>query len=119
MKRILIADRDPEVGHSLKEYLGLDYQVYLANNAREIFAVLRETHIDLFLTGIDIPDISIHDLLQQVKAAHPDLPVFIMYIFCDCTLEMEKTIRELAQAIFLKPFDMKKLKLCIDSAFSS
>ena len=118
-KKILIADRDPEVGQSLKEYLDLDYEVFLANDALEIFTILKKTKIDLFLTGIDIPNVSILDLLQRVKNKYPDLPVFVMYIFCDCTFEMEKNVRELAQAIFLKPFDMKKLKLCIDAAFSS
>jgi len=117
-KKILIADRDPEVGQSLKEYLDLDYEVFLANDALEIFTILKKTKIDLFLTGIDIPNVSILDLLQRVKNKYPDLPVFVMYIFCDCTFEMEKNVRELAQAIFLKPFDMKKLKLCIDAAFS-
>ena len=113
-KRILIADGDREVGGSICEFLKSDYQVFYVSDGREILPAIRDKKVDLLLTDLDVPNVYIYHLLSEVKEKYPGLPVALMYVYCDYTQEMEKTIRRMADAIFLKPFDMEEVKRRID-----
>jgi hypothetical protein len=37
-----------------------------------------------------------------------------MYVYFDCSQKMEESIRNMADAVFIKPFDLQKLKKRID-----
>ncbi len=109
-RRILLVDRDPDVGNSLQEFLKDDYEVFYLNDGSDILPSILKYDIDLVLTDIDLPNTYFYTVLNQLKTSFPQIPVFVMYVYCDCTQEMEEIIRKLADAIFLKPFDLQELK---------
>ncbi|MEJ2636902.1 MAG: response regulator [Calditrichia bacterium] len=117
-RRILVADGDKDVGCSITECLKEDYDVFWVSDGKAILPTISNKKIELLLTDIDIPNIYIYSLLNQIKETSPDLPIIIMYVYCDCTQEMEDTIRKMSDAIFLKPFDMQELKKRIDHLLS-
>lgn len=117
-RRILVADGDREVGLSIQEYLKRDYTVYYVDNGKDILSTIEENNIELLITDIEIPNVYIYNLINQIKDKNPDFPLILMYVYCDYTQEMEATIRRLADAIFLKPFDMGELKKRIDFLLS-
>lgn len=109
-KRILIADRDKDVARSIGETLRDEYSVLYVRDGRLIERVIRDSQVDLLLTDINLPNISFYSTLQKIKSEFPGVPVIIMYVYCDCPPEMEKNIRRLADATYLKPFDVMELK---------
>ncbi|GAB4335061.1 MAG: hypothetical protein Kow0037_14360 [Calditrichia bacterium] len=113
-KRILIADRDKDVARSIGETLKDEYSVLYVRDGRLIERVVRESQVDLLLTDINLPHISFYSTLQKIKTEFPGLPVIIMYVYCDCPAEMENNIRRMADATYLKPFDVVDLKKRID-----
>ncbi|MFZ0389977.1 MAG: response regulator [Calditrichia bacterium] len=111
---ILVVDRDREVGNSISEFLRDDFDIHIVNNGRDVLDTIRKHEIKLLLTDIDLPDVYFYQLLNRIKEEFPALPVILMYVYCDCTQEMEDTLRQLADAIFLKPFDLQELKKRIE-----
>lgn len=113
-RRMLIVDRDSEVGRSIQEFFQDDYEVFFLDDGTEIISTIDKRKIELLLTDIDIPNIYIYNLLPQLNALFPELRIIIMYVYCDYTQEMENTIRRMVDAIYLKPFDLLELKKRID-----
>ena len=113
-EKILVVDKDPDVGLSIQEYLKDDYDVYFVQDGKQIIPTIQKNNIDLILTDIDIPHVYIYNLLSQIRNSFPDIPIILMYVYFDYTQEMEATLRRLADALFLKPFDMDQLKKRIE-----
>ncbi len=114
-KRILVADRDVDVGNSIREFLKDDYEVFFVDDGQKIIPYIKKYQIDLILTDIEISNIYFFNLITEIKQLYPNIPVLIMYVYCDYTQEIEETIRRVADAIFLKPFDLQELRKRIDT----
>ena len=114
-KRILVADRDVDVGNSIREFLKDDYEVFFVDDGQKIIPYIKKYQIDLILTDIEISNIYFFNLITEIKQHYPNIPVLIMYVYCDYTQEIEETIRRVADAIFLKPFDLQELRKRIDT----
>jgi PAS domain S-box-containing protein len=54
------------------------YRVVEARNGSEALASLRETHPDLLLTDVVVPDFGTEELEWQVRSLRPDLPILYM-----------------------------------------
>ncbi len=113
-ERLLIADADIDVGQSIYEFLKDDYDICFTSDGQQIYSLVEQKNIQLVITDIELPNIYIYQLLNQIKEYHPEIPIIIMYVYCDYTQEMEDYIRQMADAIFLKPFDLQELKKRID-----
>ena len=79
MKRVLIVDddrRSRRVLQILVERLGLESQA--VDNAEDALATLREESAALVLTDLKMPGATGIDLLGQIRAEHPKLPVVLI-----------------------------------------
>jgi two-component system, NarL family, invasion response regulator UvrY len=86
MTRILIADDHAVVRRGISCLLAgtPDLQVAgEAQNAREALALARNAHWDLVLLDIGLPDGNGLDVLKQIKAEKPGLPILIFSMSCD------------------------------------
>ncbi len=108
--RILVVDNDPDVGLSIQEYLRDEFDVYFVQDGKQIIPTIQKNQIDLILTDIHIPNVYIYNLLSQIRNSFPDIPIILMYVYFDYTQEMEATLRRMADALFLKPFDLDELR---------
>jgi len=113
-KRILVADSDKDICRSLYEFFKDDYEVFLVYDGKDVLQLISENNIELLLTDLNIPNVYIYNLLNKIKEKFPELPIIIMYVYCDSTQEMEDTIRKIASAFFRKPFDLNELKKRIE-----
>jgi DNA-binding NtrC family response regulator len=113
-KKILVLDQDKDVCQSIKEYLKEDYDVFARTGVNNILDTIRENNIDLIISDVDLPDGYIYRVLDDLKSSTAKVPVILMYVFFDCSQKMEENIRNMAEAVFLKPFDLQKLKKRID-----
>jgi len=113
-KKLLILDKDKDICRGLEEYLKDDYDIFQCSNAENIINTIHENNIDLIITDIDLPNGYIYKFLDDLKSSALKIPVILMYVYFDCTQRMEDIIRNLVDAIFLKPFDLQELKKRID-----
>ncbi len=83
MKKILIADDHPVVRQGLKKIIAETESFEVAAEAGsgpEVLSAVRESDFDVVLLDLSMPGASGLDVLKQVKAEKPDLPVLILSV---------------------------------------
>ena len=113
-KKILVLDKDKDVCQGIKEYLKEDYEVFACTSVDNILNTIQENNIDLIISDVDLPNGYIYRFLNDLKSSAAEIPVILMYVCFDCSQKIEESIRNMADAVFLKPFDLQKLKKRID-----
>ncbi|MBI3902403.1 MAG: response regulator transcription factor [Nitrosomonadales bacterium] len=84
MIRILIADDHAIVRHGLKQIIEKSGEMCVvaeADRGAEVLRKLREIECDVVLLDVSMPDMSGVDVLKQIHAERPHLPVLILSIY--------------------------------------
>ncbi len=77
--RILIADDEPLIRKSLYESLRMEgYEAEMASDGEEALQKMARIPIDLVIADIKMPKLSGIDLLKEIKAKYPDIPVLLI-----------------------------------------
>lgn len=93
-ERILIVDDDRVIREGLQRILKAeDYVVEALSNGRQAIDRLEEVDFDLTITDLKMPGMSGLEVLQAIKAEHPDLPVILItgYAAIDNAVEVMKS----------------------------
>jgi two-component system nitrogen regulation response regulator GlnG len=86
MIRVAIADDHPEMRVALRLLLSMDKEIEIVcvtSNGQEAVDCVKRLQPDVLLTDIRMPGSSGIDLLREVRAAHPTLPVIVMTAHSD------------------------------------
>ena len=112
---VLIVDDDDGLRDALHLTLDEEYAVVDAAHGRTALSMVRSERIDLVLLDILMPDVDGLEILQELKALEPDLPVIM--------LTGVKTVRTTVAAMKLgasdyltKPFQEEELRAAIRRA---
>ncbi|OFV99956.1 MAG: Fis family transcriptional regulator [Acidobacteria bacterium RIFCSPLOWO2_02_FULL_61_28] len=106
---LLVIDDEPEIRDTLETLLTLEgYQVELASNAQAGLERLERKPFDLVLLDVALPDRSGLDLLGDVRAANPALPVVMITAYGSVESAVE-AMRRGASNYVTKPWDNEKL----------
>ena len=78
-KRLFVVDDDPSVRESLKKVLAeAGYEVLSAGDGAEAQAMFDERPIDLLILDVNLPTRDGWDVLEDVTAKHPFLPIVMI-----------------------------------------
>ena len=117
--RILIADDDGGICHTLQEILeGCDCTVETAHDGAEALIRIQQRPFDLVLSDVVMPNMDGYELYQAVKRDHPDLPILMMTSFHydkDHIIKRSR-LQGLDGVIFKKPVDPGRLRDAIAEA---
>ena len=116
MKRVLVVDDDRQMRRTLQiliERMGLESSA--AADASEARTQLREGRFDLVLSDLMMPDTSGVELLEEIRAEHPNLPVILITAYGTIQTAIE-AMRKGASDYVLKPFDNESLELILRKA---
>ncbi|HYA48186.1 MAG TPA: sigma-54 dependent transcriptional regulator [Burkholderiales bacterium] len=88
------------------------YGVSAALSAAKAFEIIDKEDIDLVVTDIKMPETDGMEVLRQVKARHPDVPVVMVTAYGSITQAVE-TLKAGALDYVVKPFDVEELKIIV------
>jgi len=103
---VLVVDDEPLICELMtRELRAKNYTVKAAHSGNEGYNVVREGGIDVVISDVRMPDGTGIDLLKQVKASHPRLPLILMTGYSGITIEEALALG--SAAVLVKPFDRK------------
>ncbi|HMP97892.1 MAG TPA: sigma-54 dependent transcriptional regulator [Kiritimatiellia bacterium] len=115
MKRLLIVDDEFGSRQSLQAVFNRDYEILLAENAREALEHLDRNRVDLAILDYMMPDIDGVSLLKDMQTRYADLP-FIMVSASSTVRPVVDAIRAGAFDFVSKPFDVQEIRAVVARA---
>ena len=118
METILIVDDEknyPRILGAVLEEEG--YEIFTANSGPEALETLDGTDVDLVLTDMKMPIMDGIQLLENIKAKDPELPVIMMTAHGTVDKAVE-AMQKGAYSYILKPFDNERLIIYVSKAIS-
>jgi DNA-binding NtrC family response regulator len=117
--RVLVIEDDPGVASSLKKELeAAGYEAAMALRGDDGLAAAMQTSFDVIITALKVPGLSGLDLVDQLHAARPKLPIILMTAYGTADSAIEAT-RLGAYEYVLKPFEMTELLDLVAKAVAS
>jgi DNA-binding NtrC family response regulator len=106
---LLVIDDEPEIRESLETLLSLEgYAVETAEDARSGAERIEGKAYDLVLLDVMLPDRSGLDLLQEIRATNPALPVVLITAYGSVETAVQ-AMRRGASNYITKPWDNERL----------
>ena len=118
MPKLLIVDDEQGSREALRLIFSQEYTVLLAATAEEAQAILSREQVALTLLDVVMPGRSGLDLLRQIHADHPDLPV-IMVSASTAIPPVVEAIRQGAVDFVGKPFDVENIRHVVRRALET
>ncbi len=114
--RVLVADDDDGICHSLEELLTRDgCEVVTARDGTEALQRLEEGHFDAVLSDVVMPNMDGYELFKAIRSRWPDLPVLMMTAFHydkDHIIKRSR-VEGLGTVLFKKPVDPDRLRVAL------
>ena len=107
--RILVIDDEPEIAAVLRDILALEgHTVVIAESGRGGVARALAEPFDLVLTDLGIPDLSGYEVVEQIHAERPGLPIVLVTGWA-ASLDEEETRSRSIAALLHKPFEIDEV----------
>ena len=107
MKRILLIDDEAALAEIVKLNLELsgDYAVTVSPSGEAGLGEIEGQLFDLVITDFKLPGMNGVELLERLKAEHPELPVVLFSVYYDDPSAVPARVRALADGLVGKPID--------------
>jgi len=113
--KILIAEDDRDFGNILSQYISMNgFEVLLATDGLKAWELFKESHPDLCVLDVMMPEMDGFTLAEKIKTLSPKMP----FIFLTAKTMKEDIVRGLklgADDYITKPFDPEALILRINN----
>jgi signal transduction histidine kinase/CheY-like chemotaxis protein/HAMP domain-containing protein len=101
-RKLLVIEDDARQRKAIREMIGNGTAELIdAENASQALGFLQDHEFDCVVLDLMLPDMSGFDLIEQVRAQHPHLPI-IVYTAKDLSGEEEEQLNRVAQTIIVK-----------------
>jgi len=78
-KHILTIDDEPDIRDMLSDALRITgYRVTAVSSAAEAMHVVRTDRPDMVITDLQLPEADGFEIIEQVKAVYPDIPIILL-----------------------------------------
>ncbi len=113
---LLTVDDDPYVLESISTLLTeYGYTVFTAQNAIDAIAMVAKVPFDVILTDIKMPQVTGIELLQNIHANNPQIPVILMTAFAELDVAVD-AIKRGAFDFITKPYNPDYLLHSVEKA---
>ena len=108
---VLVVDDDPSIRLLCRVNLQLDgHEVHEAGTLAEARAAIAESNIDVVILDVHVAGGNGVDLLAELRASRPELPVALL----TGTADRDELLRAGADALIPKPFTLDELRETVD-----
>nr|WP_317135124.1 response regulator [Piscirickettsia litoralis] len=106
---VLIVEDEAALAEAVEETLLLsNFKSVIAHNAEEALEKIKRYNIQLVISDINMPGLSGHELLKQIKRYQSDIPVLLMTAFSNIEGAVQ-AMRDGAADYIAKPFEPQYL----------
>lgn len=113
---LLVVDDERSIAESLQSFLeGIGYRVVTAGDGGEALRIFRERRMPLVLSDINMPGLSGHELLREIKTEAPDTEVIIVTGFATIDGAVQ-AIKDGASDYLIKPFRIGTIQTTVEKA---
>ena len=106
---ILVVDDEPALVKLAKEsLLQHNYSVFTAESGTQALDILKNTHIDLVLTDVIMPDMDGYELAAIIQKKYPQIKIQLVSGYSD-DLHIKRTANKLHNDLLSKPYSVKTL----------
>ncbi|EDP94755.1 two component, sigma54 specific, transcriptional regulator, Fis family protein [Kordia algicida OT-1] len=117
-ENILIVDDDIDILELLQRHLkSWSYHTYKAISVKEAVHILRDTHIDLLITDLKMPEVDGFELIKFASEHYPNVPKLVVTGYP--SVQDSLTAIKVGVVDYLtKPFTKAELQTAIEKSFS-
>ena len=116
MTQILVVDDEEAIRSGLEEILSEEgYGTLTAPSAEEALKVLQERMVDVVCTDVRMPGMTGLQLLERVRADHPEVEVIVITGYASVSSAVE-AVKLGAHDYLSKPFDLDEVRLTVQRA---
>lgn len=116
IKILIVDDEEPMRKHMSKVLCKAGMDVLTAPSGEEALKVLRENSCDIVISDVRMAGMSGFDLLNQVKALHPNTAFVVMTGYAD-SFSIKDALLHGADEYIAKPFKNDEMALVIERAY--
>ncbi len=118
METVLIVDDEKNYPLILSAVLEEEgFETFTANSGLDALEILKSADVDLVVTDMKMPSMDGMELLGNIKAIDPDLPVIMMTAHGTVDKAVE-AMQKGAYSYILKPFDNERLVIYVNKAIA-
>jgi YesN/AraC family two-component response regulator len=117
-KTLLCIDDDSATLRALQRSLrGEEYSVLVADTASQAFELLDKENIQTVMVDQRMPEVNGSDLLQQIKARHPNIIRLVLSGYADASTILESINEGEVYRFLVKPWNGDELKITLNQCF--
>ena len=105
---LVVEDEDVVRGLVRQVLQGVGFEVLVARDGDEAFALAAEHHVDVLLTDLMLPKQGGHEVAERLRASHPELKVVYMSGYAESELFSDGVLPA-GTALLEKPFTFSEL----------
>jgi response regulator RpfG family c-di-GMP phosphodiesterase len=113
---ILVVDDEPEILHSLRGLLRMEFEVHVAESGRAALQVLREQPIQVVMADQRMPEMTGVELLSQVQGEWPEAIRMVFTGYADVKAVIDAINRGHVFRYITKPWDPDELQMVLRHA---
>ena len=108
-KTVLVVEDEDVVRALVRQVLeGAGFDVLVARNGEEAFALAAKHHVDVLLSDLMLPKLGGHEVADRLRSSHPDLKVLYMSGYAESGLFSDGVLPP-GTAFLEKPFTFSEL----------
>ncbi len=108
-KTVLVVEDEDVVRGLVRQVLeGVGFEVLVARDGEEAFALAAEHHVDVLLTDLMMPNLSGQEVAEQLRASYPELKVVFMSGYAESGILTDGVLPP-GTAFLEKPFTFSEL----------
>jgi len=116
-KKILVIDDEEMIRELLKDTFEKEkYIVETAEDGNVAFNMIHSNNYNLIITDIRLPDISGMEILEKIKAKHPNIGVIMITAYGSIKSAV-KAMKDGAFDYIAKPFEIDEIKIVVQKYF--
>jgi DNA-binding NtrC family response regulator len=113
---ILVVDDEPEILHSLRGLLRMEFEVHTAQNGFEALEILQQQPIHVVMTDQRMPEMTGVQLLSQVQGESPEAMRIVFTGYADIKAVIDAINQGRIFRYITKPWDPDELRAVLQQA---